>query len=58
MNGQNLPLLSMDTASHLGIGISCFIFTSCLIHTLEKDFGRSLRAMVSNRSESNKSKSD
>lgn len=58
MDGQNLPLLSMDTASHLGIGISCFIFTSCLIYTLEKDFGRSLRAMVSNRSESNKSKSD
>jgi len=49
------PLLSTEIASHIGVGITCFIVTGTLVYFLEKDFGRSLRAMVS-RSSGDKAK--
>lgn len=54
---KDSSIISIDTAFHLCVGIGCFVFTACLIYTQEKDFGRSLRAMISKKSET-KSKAD
>mmetsp|Transcript_12180 Transcript_12180/g.22824 ORF Transcript_12180/g.22824 Transcript_12180/m.22824 type:complete len:557 (+) Transcript_12180:105-1775(+) len=49
MESGNHSLTSMATIQHLALGIMCFAMTGCLVYVLEKDFGRSLYAMISQR---------
>lgn len=49
MESGNPSLASMATVQHLGLGIFCFALTGCFVYALEKDFGRSLYAMISDR---------
>jgi len=55
-----LKLLSIETASHIGIGIGCFTIVAGFVFASERDFGRSLQVMVSMRptSTSSKTKAD
>jgi oligosaccharide translocation protein RFT1 len=49
MESRNLCLTSMATVQHIGCGIMCFAMTGGFVYALEKDFGRSLYAMISDR---------
>jgi hypothetical protein len=57
-----MALLSIETASHIGIGFGCLVIVAVFVIAFEKDFGRSLQVMVSmkptSRSTSTKTKSE
>ena len=42
----NLALLSIETVTHIGLGVSCLVIICGAMFVLEKDFGRSLKATV------------
>ena len=42
-----MALLSIETASHIGIGLGCLVIVAVFVIAFERDFGRSLQVMVS-----------
>jgi oligosaccharide translocation protein RFT1 len=42
-----MALLSIETASHIGIGLGCLVIVGVFVIASERDFGRSLQVMVS-----------
>eukprot|EP00979_Chaetoceros_neogracilis_P013412 scaffold3826_cov273-Chaetoceros_neogracile.AAC.2 len=48
-----MALLSIETASHIGIGLGCLVIVAVFVIAFERDFGRSLQVMKQEEKSSN-----
>jgi len=49
MGGNQLKFVSLETASHVSVGILCLVIVAGFVFAFERDFGHSLKMMVSAR---------